>query len=152
MKHCILVVIALILCSTLSQGQNKGFGAGIILGEPTGLSGKYWLSNRTAVDAGLAWSFLKGGSLHIHGDYLWHVFDALKIEKETIPLYFGLGGRLKLGGKDGGRLGVRIVGGVDFLVHTVPLDIFLEVAPIMDLVPATQLGLNGGIGVRFFFK
>ena len=146
------LVLCFILCSALSYAQNKGLGVGIILGEPTGLSGKYWLSNKTAVDGGLAWSFVKGSSLHIHGDYLWHVFDALKAEDETIPLYFGIGGRIKLGDKETGRVGVRIAGGVDFMVYSVPLDIFLELAPIMDLVPATQSGLNGGIGARFFFK
>jgi len=152
MKRIVLVLALAGVCTALTHAQNKGFGVGIILGEPTGLSGKYWLSNRTAVDAGLAWSFVRGSSLHIHGDYLWHIFDALKAEDETIPLYVGLGGRLKFGDRDNGRFGVRVVGGIDFMVYTVPLDIFLEIAPIMDLVPATQLGLNGGIGARFFFE
>lgn len=150
--HIVVFSVVLILCSAGASAQNKGFGVGVILGEPTGLSGKYWLSNRTAIDGALAWSFVHGSSIHIHADYLWHVFDALKVEEETIPLYVGLGGRIKVGDKETGRVGVRIVGGVDFMIYSVPLDIFLEIAPIVDLVPATQAGLNGGVGVRFFFK
>ena len=150
MNRILLLLVAVILCENIGEAQNKGFGLGIIIGEPTGLSGKKWTSNRTAVDAGLAWSFARGSSLHIHADYLWHFFDALKAEEETIPLYVGVGGRLKF--DNNARFGIRIVGGVDFMVYSVPLDVFLEVAPIMDLIPATELGLNGGLGVRFFFK
>jgi hypothetical protein len=29
----------------LISAQSKGFGAGIIVGEPTGISGKYWVSS-----------------------------------------------------------------------------------------------------------
>lgn len=149
MKRVLVFCSIYFLCGAMSHAQNRGFGIGIILGEPTGLSGKYWLSNTTAVDGGLAWSFARESSLHIHGDYLWHMFDALKTEDVDIPLYVGVGGRMKLS-KDA-RLGVRIVGGFNYLVYSVPLDLFLEIAPIMDLIPATSLAINGGIGVRFFF-
>lgn len=147
-----LFFLCILSCVALSAlAQNKGVGLGIIVGEPTGISGKAWLSQTNAIDGGLAWSFIKGGSLHVHADYLWHTFDALKTEY-TIPVYLGIGGRFKFAANENARLGVRIVGGLDFLLSTAPLDIFIELAPIMDLIPATQLALNGGIGIRFFFK
>ncbi len=133
------------------HAQSKGFGIGIILGEPTGISGKLWVSNKRAFDAGLAWSFVKEGSIHIHVDHLWHIFDVFKTE-HRIPLYVGIGGRVKFASKEDARVGVRIVGGVDFLLDSAPLDIFFELAPVVDLVPATQGSLNGGIGARYFFK
>jgi hypothetical protein len=150
MKRFLLLCSMLILCASISRAQNKGFGLGIILGEPTGISGKYWLSNKTAIDGGLAWSFVNGTSFHLHGDHLWHVFDAIKAEQTTIPVYFGVGGRIKSGTKS--AFGVRIPGGIAVLVTSVPLDVFLEIAPILDLAPSTGLSANGGIGVRFFFK
>lgn len=150
MKHFLVVCTVFILCVTASHAQNRGFGIGIILGEPTGLSGKYWLSSTTAIDGGLAWSFARESSIHIHADHLWHMFDALKTEDVDIPLYVGVGGRMRL--SNDARLGVRIVGGFDYMVYSVPLDVFLEIAPIMDLIPATRLAINGGIGIRFFFN
>jgi hypothetical protein len=149
MKHVLFLCTALAACVTVSHAQNRGFGIGIVLGEPTGLSGKYWLAQTTAIDGGLAWSFARESSMHIHADHLWHMFDALKTNDVEIPLYVGVGGRMKLA-KDA-RLGVRIVGGINYLVYSVPLDLFLEIAPIMDLIPATNLAMNGGIGIRFFF-
>ena len=63
------LVILLILANSASVSQDRGFGLGIIVGEPTGVSMKGWLTATTAVDGGLAWSFVKGTSFHIHADY-----------------------------------------------------------------------------------
>jgi hypothetical protein len=132
------------------EAQNKGFGAGIILGEPTGLSGKYWVSPTNAVDAGVAWAFTKKGFFHLHGDYLWHFVDAIE-STERFVLYAGVGGRLGFG-DDKTRVGVRIPGGIAFWPKGAPIDVFLEVAPILDLIPATKLSGNGGLGIRYFFN
>ncbi len=39
------------------NAQQKDFGLGIILGEPTGVSGKLWTSSENAFDFAAAWSF-----------------------------------------------------------------------------------------------
>lgn len=135
--------------SSVSFGQNQGFGLGIILGEPTGISAKGWVSGKNAVDVGLAWSFRRKGSFHLHADYLWHFTDVIK-SSERFVLYAGLGGRLAVGRGDG-IVGMRLSGGFTWWPRGVPLDIFLEIAPILDLAPATELSANGGIGVRYYF-
>ena len=130
--------------------QGSGFGLGVILGEPTGVSAKYWVSTRNAVDAGFAWSFRHKGFFHVHADYLWHV--PLNIETpQQFTFYVGIGGRL--GFSSGSAIfGARIPVGIVYWPHDIPLDIFLEVAPLLDLTPATEFTANGGIGVRFYFR
>ena len=64
--------------STAALSQDRGFGAGIILGEPTGLSAKSWLSQQNAIDLGLAYSFRHRGYFHLHADYLWHFPDVIE--------------------------------------------------------------------------
>ena len=49
-------------------------GAGIILGEPTGVSLKYWLTETSALDAGFTWSFVDENAFQIQADYLIHNF------------------------------------------------------------------------------
>ena len=120
-----------------------------MLGEPTGLSAKLWTSPQNAVDAGLAWSFRGDGFVHLQADYLWH-FPGTIQSTERFVLYAGIGGRL--GGGDETRFGVRIPVGIEWWPRGAPLDIFLELAPIMDLAPATEFDMNGGIGIRFFFN
>ncbi len=146
-----LIVIAFAALSPFGVAQQKGFGAGIILGEPTGLSVKGWLSEGSAIDAGLAWSFHPEGSFHLHADYLLHSFDVFKTE-EPVALYYGIGGRLKTGRNEDARLGVRMVVGLDYLWRNAPFDIFLELAPVLDLTPSTEAEFNGGLGGRFWFR
>lgn len=147
MKKLILVAIATIISLNVAS-QDKGFGLGVLIGEPTGLSAKLWTSEKTAIDAGVAWSFVNSGFLHIHADMLIHSF-LIDVDKGKLPLYFGIGGKLVLANDLG--LGVRIPLGMAYLFDSAPIDIFLELVPVLDLVPATAFSFEGGVGVRYFF-
>lgn len=147
-----LLVLAILLVgigSLRSHAQDKGFGIGLIVGEPTGISGKAWVSERNAVDFGLAWSFGNSGYLHLHADYLWHFPDAIEA-RERFVVYAGIGGRLGMP-EDKGVFGARLPVGIAWWPRSIPLDVFLEIAPILDLVPATKFLVHGGIGARYFF-
>lgn len=155
MKKIILLVVSIFIVSIGSFAQDSGFGVGIMIGEPSGLSFKKWLNSSNAVDAGLGWSFAENGSLHLHADYLYHKYDLLNISEGKLPVYFGIGGRLKLKGDDkskGNSIGVRVPVGVSYQFSNAPFDAFLEVVPIMDISPDTRLTFNGAIGVRYYFK
>jgi len=148
-------VVTLALLVTLSSctttaAQGRGFGLGIILGEPTGLSFKKWRSDTTAIGGAVAWSFGKKNELHLHGDYLVHNFDVFRSKKENLASYYGIGGRIKII-KDESRLGVRIPLGINYILEKAPLDIFLEFVPLLDLVPSTDFEVNGAIGIRYLF-
>lgn len=140
-----------LLAASFSYTQDRGLGVGAMLGEPTGVSLKAWTNANNAIDAGLAWSYYKSPSLHLHADYLWHSFDVIKTN-ERIPIYYGVGGRLKFGKKDDSNLGVRGVFGVGYFLKSAPVDFFIEIAPILDLIPGTGFSMNGGIGARYFFE
>jgi len=146
-----LIVCLFAVSGGQSFGQQQGFGIGLILGEPTGISMKGWLSHSNALDAGVAWSFRRETSLHIHADYLWHDFDVFNT-KEEIPLYFGIGGRIKTGHNADTRFGARVVVGVEYFLRDAPIDFFFEIAPIVDLAPSTELDGNAGVGARFWFR
>lgn len=150
--HCLLLCAVMVLiCATEEVcAEDRGVGLGVVVGEPTGISLKAWVSARNALDAGLAWSFGRGGRVHIHADYLFHLFGELKIHKDIVP-YLGLGGRLAVGSGDE-HLGIRIPFGMVWWPREVPLDLFVELAPIVDLTPSTKLRANAGIGVRYFFQ
>jgi hypothetical protein len=143
----VLLVSGLFALNVLAQGD--GFGLGVILGEPTGLSGKLWLTEKTAVDGAVAWSVYDEGALHVHADFLFHSFNLINVSKGQLPLYFGLGARVKLAGDT--RIGARIPVGLDYLFDGAPLDVFLEIVPILDLVPETGFNINGAIGIRYWF-
>lgn len=129
--------------------QNDGLGLGVIVGEPTGISLKKWLSKKTAFDGAVAWSVSGNNHLYVHGDYLVHSFNVINSRSTYVPVYYGIGGLIRF--DDETRLGVRIPFGVSYFVPGSPLDVFLEIAPIMELTPQTELDGSVGIGIRFFF-
>lgn len=164
MKYPSLAVIALCLLLAVqgSYAQERTFGLGVIIGEPTGISAKLWTSNYTAFDFGLGWSmggdrigkyggYYDGGSrVHFHMDYLWHSFEAIH-STDRFPLYYGVGGRINTGAGYNSSLAVRGVLGIAWMPRETPIDVFLEVAPSLQFTSSTGFGIDAGIGARYFF-
>jgi hypothetical protein len=163
MKKNILGIILLILIAAAPlSAQDKGFGLGLILGEPTGLSAKLWTSHNNAFDFGLGLSvggdrisnkhvYNNNGRIHLHMDYLWHAFDAIS-STERFPLYYGLGARFNSGGGYDESIGVRGVFGIAWFPHSTPIDVFLELVPVLQLTSSTGFGIDAGVGIRYFFQ
>jgi hypothetical protein len=142
---------------------NKTFGLGIILGSPTGLSAKYYLSGSTALDfaLGLYRRYRYDDAVQAHVDFLWHPAVLAETEPFMLPFYVGLGGRLLHHDRyrdrdfdDGTHLGVRVPIGLLMDFNTVPIDIFFELALVVDFIVDHDHGyvdFDGAIGARFYF-
>jgi len=145
-----LVFLLLFPAVVKGKGSNNGWGIGVILGEPTGISLKLWTGGTTAFDAAAAWSFRNQDKLHLHLDYLVHNYKLIKVESGKLPVYYGIGGRVKF--EDDTRVGVRIPVGLCYQFANHPIDIFLEVVPVLDVAPETHFDVNASIGARYFFN
>lgn len=141
------------------SGNKKGvLGAGLILGEPTGVSLKYYLGDDTAIDAALGGAFI-GKGVQVHADFLWHPWVLEQKPSFSLPAYIGIGARVldRNGGggdQDHVRIGARGVVGLLFDFTEVPLDVFLEAAGVADFrTKGDRFGLdiNLGAGVRYYF-
>ena len=128
-------------------------GAGIIIGEPTGLS--FSLNNQFVL--GAAWSFRE--YVHLHGDYIFLRNGIEKIEEEIAKpfgWYLGGGAKVRIFTRDKDTddsavgLGLRIPVGVTFYPAE-KIELFLELAPGIALFPDTEGDLDGGIGIRYHF-
>lgn len=155
-----IILVTAALNTATAQNNDGNIGLGVMVGEPTGLSFKAWTSQTTAFDAGLAWSFSGRDAIHIHADYLWHNYEIFggDIDEGQLPVYYGLGGRLILINDDNdvgeddddAVLGVRVPVGINYLFEDNPIGLFLEVAPIINLVPDTDFDADAALGVRFY--
>lgn len=148
-KGVFSLALLIVLFSGVARSQDKDFGLGVILGEPTGISAKKWLDDKSAFDGAVAWSFTTPSSFHLHADYLYHDFNIFDVKKGKLPLYFGVGFRIRIGDED--RVGIRIPVGICYIFEKSPLDTFFELGPVLDLTPATKLRLTASVGIRYFF-
>ena len=156
------ITLCLFLIIQASVAQERKFGLGIILGEPTGISAKLWTSNENAFDFGLGWSIggdrlgrfdgnYNGGSrVHFHMDYLWHSFEAIH-STERFPLYYGIGGRINTGAGYSSSAAVRGVLGIAWMPRETPIDIFLELVPSLQFTSSTGFAIDAGSGQDISF-
>jgi hypothetical protein len=154
MKRLLIVAVLLLIVvpQFAAAGSNKsGFGLGIIVGEPTGIDAKYWLGSDAALQGAVAWSTSSNSSLHLHLDYIVHKWNIIDVSSGSMPLYFGVGGRVKFRDDEDDDIGIRVPIGLSYMFANDPFDLFLEIVPILDLSPDTDFGFNAAIGGRWFF-
>jgi hypothetical protein len=162
-KMMIAVVLGMLAANGLAKEKEftpRQFGIGIIAGEPTGLSVKYWLDDTQAIDGAAAWSFWDDDGFQLHADYLWHNFDLIDAGgvEGKLPVYYGVGARLKFEedngkGDDGDTVfGIRVPLGISYLFEQGRLDVFAEIVPVLDLAPDVDLDLQLAVGLRFYIQ
>lgn len=149
-KSFYLVLVLGLLLWIVPYANAGNFGLGVVVGDPTGISGKLWTSKTTALDGAAAWSLGRHARFQFQLDYVYHNFSAIKVQEGRFPIYYGFGARIKSEEHETG-LGVRVPVGLDYIFAKAPVDIFLEIAPAVTLVPDTTADFDIGLGVRFFF-
>jgi hypothetical protein len=140
-----------------AQGPDgRSFGFGLILGDPYGLTLKFWTDYEGAFDVDFGYSYF--GPLRLQGDYLWH-FNAFR--SDIVRMYAGPGLALAFGNGsayygdhdlvyNGIGVGARVIFGVDVIPRRTPIEIFLELGPLIAFVPGVGVGLDAGVGIRFY--
>jgi hypothetical protein len=142
--------------STARAQEARGFGLGLIIGNPTGVSGKGFLSPEHAIDGAVGFGLLGGEDLQLHADFLWH-FPIKQWSSAALDLYLGVGPWLGFHGH-GGRneretdvsIGARAPFGLAVMFDA-PFDVFLEVAAGLRLVRKVGFHLDAAIGGRYWF-
>ena len=170
----------------VARADEHAFGLGIELGAPTGLAMKYYLGQSSgrggmvAIQAGLGEIESWGpDGLYVHVDVVWHPALLATTPDFTLPFYVGVGGRMLhwrdnycyrdngveyCGGDGDTDLGVRVPFGLVMDFHKVPIDVFLELALVIDLFHSHNdnsvyydhyhddfLSLDGALGARYYF-
>lgn len=151
MKKIWLIILLASVLTTSLFSQHKRFGLGIVLGEPTGFTAKLWLSRYNSINGAFAWSILHEEKFYIHIDHVFHYYGLFDIQTGELPLHLGVGGRLLLKKGEEGNVGFRIPLGFTYIMHEVPVEFFGEIVPVVNLIPETDMDIDGGIGFRYFF-
>lgn len=151
MKYRIFYAVTIVLfyCSLIYA---RDYQLGIMGGAPIGVTGKYWLSERTAVSAHVG--IMDDRIIHVSHLWTYAKFHRkLKdLEKYIDYYYVGAGGVVKNG--KGDRVGIAfplgIVKEVTFL--KLPLSISLEASPVYRLSPSFGFNVDGGLIIEYRFS
>ena len=70
---CFAIVLIIFIATNVLALERKQFGVGVIAGEPTGITVKYMLDDKSAIDVGAGWETSGDNEFHIYADYLYHM-------------------------------------------------------------------------------
>lgn len=164
----ILSLLAMLMATTCFANQSVYYnhssppevGLGLMFGEPTGLTGKFWLDKHSAIDVDFTYSW--NHSYNIIVDYLYHpTFHSI------VKPYIGVGAEVFLFQNDyfidwrhhdyyyasdvHAAFGVRIPLGFEVIPKDLPMGFFGELAPGLIFGREITAFLQGAIGARFYF-
>ena len=180
MRNRAILVVALLIGGLIPgaafarDAPSHPFGFGLVVGEPTGLTAKLYLSQPFALQfgAGFVDNFDGEDGFHANVDFIWHPAILARSADLTLPFYLGVGGRIFDHSYDyiamgtryvdhDTRVGVRVPFGLLMDFNHVPLDLYFELALVVDLIyfdetivgpyNRDRAGFQGGIGVRYYF-
>jgi hypothetical protein len=144
-------------------GRSRDLGLGVAIGSPTSLVGKYFVGGGNAIDFGFGfWTYgwgcnnrgyCEGRNFDVvtfNADYLWQE-GLVAGSKANLDWHIGAGGRLWVGGGDP-SIAVRMPVGLDLTFRRPSfLEVFLELAPAVYIVPGLYVDIEAFLGVRFYF-
>lgn len=130
---------------------------GLIAGSITGISGKYELDDEHALDAALAYSLDGKYGISLHADYLFNKARVFSVnEINPLNLYYGIGLRLieyrnRYTDAGSGSVGARFPIGVYYRTNDPKLELFGELAPVLQFSRSTNVYIDAGVGARLIF-
>lgn len=157
MRKLLLLFVVLVLASVEGRADAPGpFGIGLVLGDPTGISANYYKSAERSIDAALAWNFGSETGLEFHADYLWHRRGIFHVETVPFSMLYGVGGRMLFVNSKNNeaaktKIGPRLPLGIETNFNQKAVEVFAEIALVMNLIPATSADFDFGLGARVYF-
>ncbi|MBO9668757.1 MAG: hypothetical protein J7501_18300 [Bdellovibrio sp.] len=141
----------------LGTQQSKAENAlGIVIGDPTGLSGRFGLDGDHSIEGALAYTSDHYRGMHIHGTYLWDRARTFNVQNSNpIYMYYGIGARIitiNSGEHDGDvAIAARAPIGLLFKINNPNLEFFGELAAALNVTPNVDADLDIAIGCRIRF-
>jgi hypothetical protein len=149
MRIAPLVLLLAVLWSAPARAESGAFGLGLIVGQPTGITGAYELSDNTAIDAALGLAIFDDRDFYLHVEFLYFLPTLIRGSDVDLRAYLGIGGWLVA--HNDPVIGARAPFGLSLDFNNVPLQLFLEASVLIALVPDTGGDVRGALGFRYYF-
>lgn|GEM_PF-6513538 len=97
------------------------------------------------------------GGAYVHFLWKFYLADVARTGTLTVPIYTAIGPWVADGdgrdddGEDDIDLGARMPFGIALDFNRVPLQVFFEIALLLEVVDDADLDIDGAVGFRWFF-
>lgn len=140
--------------------KGRDMGVGLVLGDPTGATVKFWDGKDVAYNVYVGNSFF--GEVAIGADYVKH-FNTFENRSVNMHLAGGLVVGIGNGGnwwrrgnkddfyyRDGVGIGGRAMMGVNFIPGNTPFELTLQAGPFIGMIPKFGFGFVSDFSVRVY--
>lgn len=149
----LLTLATLIIISSSVKAQNEGIAVGAQLFSPTGINVKATISEKAAITGLVGFNLNEfnnnvslQANLILSGNN-----DSFSIESGVMRPYYGLGVTLLLWENSNNGIGLRIPLGLEYALEEQPLEVYMDIAPTVNIEPNTAFFLSSSMGLRYFF-
>jgi len=146
-----LVILLLVCCvvvplSAAKYDKSNGIGLGVSLGYPvSGIAAKYGVDDLRFVGT-LGYNYGSYVALEAGVQY-----DLTEFAIEDLPFYVNVGGTVAVDiGASYFGLSLNVPVGVSYFLEEYPIELFLKIAPVIQIVPGFGFTVGGAIGGLYY--
>ena len=151
-RTLLLFPVLLALCATSAKSQTEGFALGAQLFSPTGITAKATLSKNAAITGLIGFNINEFNNtislqtnLILNGNK-----DSFNIESGFLRSYYGIGVNFIFQENSDAGIGFRVPLGIQYELQDQPLEIYMDIAPTINIEPNSAFFLSSSMGFRYF--
>ena len=149
MRYLPIMLALVMLGAGTARAEGGPFGLGLVVGQPTGLTGELKLTEHTALDGAVGIDLFDGRDFYFHLEFLYVLPELIHGGSVSLSAYLGIGGYVVAHRET--NVGARVPFGLSLEFTSVPLEIFAEIAFRLRFVPDVDPGIGGALGFRYYF-
>jgi len=141
-----LVLIIALPLSAANYAKPNGVGAGLTLGYPTGLTGRYGMDDFRFL-GNFTWDYSNGFYFDVGV-----LYDITEVTIANLPIYINAGVQTGIGiAETKFQFSVNAIIGASYYFEDVPIELFLNLAPGVAIMPSLGFSPKGGLGAIWYF-
>ncbi len=141
----IVVLVVLLMTSLYAAERYSGIGAGLNVGYPAGLTGRYDLDGFRIV-GNISTPY--GSGIYLDAGAL---FPITEVAIADIPFFIDAGAQLSIGINSGFYFTVNALANMSWYVPEMPVEVFTYIAPGLRVSPGLGFDFKGGVGALYYF-
>ncbi len=131
--------------------EPQGKGLGFAMGDSSGIALAYRPDTSSTVAGVVGWSLVHE-QFHVHTDYQYNFAKITVDPRDDIVIWLSAGPGLSVDmGGSPAHVGLRAPLGFTLIPWARPFDVYVEIAPVLVVVPDPGFTVHGATGVRFYF-
>lgn len=149
----LLTVFTLLISTSSLSAQNEGFAVGAQMFSPTGITAKATISESAAVTGVVGFNFNEFNNfIHLQTNLILNGnSDAFDIESGILRPYYGVGVNFTFLENLDTDIGFRIPLGMEYSFQDQPFEMYMDIAPTVNVERTSAFFLSSSMGFRYFF-